>query len=380
MISFTTSSKPKVIYIGSKEIDDHTVEVIKLKEKEAYLIKSLDPDLIITDSDDISYLLNASYNIRKKWILYEDNLHARAVEASLIKDETLISIFTSMYNTGDKIIETYSSLVHQYYQNWEWVIVDDGRDYTSTIIRYISRLDPRVKIYSFEDKSNGNIGEAKYRAAMLCRGNILVELDHDDLLTKDCLSLIMKAFRSNNEVGFVYSDCVEYNMDDDTNIVYGKSLAFGLAHHYKYESYLPYTVAPLNQLTIRHIVSVPNHVRAWRSNVYYQLGGHNRDMRIADDYELIVRSFLHTKFMYIPKMLYIQRYDGNNSQNSNDNRNDIQLRVREIVSHYDKDITARFQELGVEDICSGMQAIEANNKIDKSKLITCNETFDFNSI
>lgn len=103
-------------------------------------------------------------------------------------------------------------------------------------------------------------------------------------------------------------------------------------------------------------------------------------MRIADDYELIVRSFLHTKFMYIPKMLYIQRYDGNNSQNSNDNRNDIQLRVREIVSHYDKDITARFQELGVEDICSGMQAIEANNKIDKSKLITCNETFDFNSI
>ena len=32
--------------------------------------------------------------------------------------------------------------------------------------------------------------------------------------------------------------------------------------------------------------------------------------RIADDYELVVRSFLHTKFTHIPVCCYMQRFDG----------------------------------------------------------------------
>ena len=105
---------------------------------------------------------------------------------------------------------------------------------------------------------------------------------------------------------------------------------------------------PTNPLTIRHIVGVPNHMRVWRKEIYDKIGGYNQLMRIADDYELIVRTFLETKFCRIPRLLYFQRYDGNNSQD-NGNRMDIQYRVKVIANYYRKLIKNRFEELGVPD-------------------------------
>jgi hypothetical protein len=107
----------------------------------------------------------------------------------------------------------------------------------------------------------------------------------------------------------------------------------------------------INPKTIRHIVGVPNHVRAWRRDVYFQIGGHNRDLSIADDYELIVRTFLHTKMCKIAELGYIQFiHDSGDAQNSHDiARKDIQRRVKTIREHYNDDIANRFEELGVED-------------------------------
>lgn len=381
MNKFSTSSKPKVLYYGSHNIKAVTIELVTVYEINLFIINYYKPDLIITDTADIECLRTASYDIRKKWVLYDPDadIHAQAVKAGLIPNNDLISIFTSAYNTELKIVDTYRSLQSQAYTNWEWVIVDDSTHHnTAEIIKNLTFNDPRVKYYKFDSLSNGNIGEAKYRAAMLCSGAYLVELDHDDVLMDDCLLWIYRAFKSNKNIGFVYSDCVEYDVVNKYSLTYPDGFAFGFESHYDYLGYKPYTVAPINPLTIRHIVSIPNHVRAWRSVIYRMIGGHNRLMRICDDYELIVRTFLHTKFMYIPKMLYIQRYDGNNSQNQSDNRADIQYRVNEIVSFYNPHITLRFEQLGIEDLCEGMQATIANKLIDKSKLKSCNEILDIN--
>ena len=101
---------------------------------------------------------------------------------------------------------------------------------------------------------------------------------------------------------------------------------WGLGYGYSYMSKTPYgnntirtdASGPINNATIRHIVGVPNHFRCWERHFYFGIGGHNKFMRIADDYELIVRSFLYTRFTHIPVCCYAQRFDGNNSQYKNE--------------------------------------------------------------
>jgi glycosyltransferase involved in cell wall biosynthesis len=374
---FSNYSKPKVLAF-SKNINKYNqsdIELIKVNELKNEDIIKLNPDLIITDRDNklgLKELEGNNLNLRRKWVTLPKKsnigLHESAILNNLIRYTDLISIFTSAYNIKEKILKTYESLIKQSYSNWEWVIVDDSTDngVTYKVLKRISDNDSRVKVYSFNEKSGGCIGEAKYRAAMLCNGEYLVELDHDDYLIEDCLELLVKGYQENPDCGFVYSDAAEVDQYGNSN-TYPEGFAYGYSHHYesiyKGKAYYPSVAPALNPKSIRHIVSVPNHVRSWRASVYHQLRGHNRRMRIADDYELMVRTFLVTRWLHVPKMLYLQNFDGGNSQDAGGNRADIQIRVKEIVGFYSNQISKRFKELGGHDFCHGIPLNEIYNTV-----------------
>ena len=370
---------PKVLYIGSdkpelKSIQSETYEDTSLEVR--YLKNDIDvneiianfkPDSIITiggSDSDYKNLFTNTYDVRKRWLHFDktdDNTGTYAYNCAMTQilkqdNSKLISYFTPTYNTGVRLYETYQSLLNQTYQNWEWVIVDDSNDDGKTlqISKNIASLDHRVKVYSFEEKSGNIIGESKYRAATLCRGFILAELDHDDLLTQKCTEYLVNASQKFPDAGFFYTDSAEINQYWQSQ-TYGEPFAlwYGKYRKYNYNGYMwDVAIQPnINPKTIRHIVGVPNHVRAWRRDVYFQIGGHNRDLSIADDYELIVRTFLHTKMCKIAELGYIQFiHDSGDAQNSHDiARADIQRRVKTIREHYNDDIANRFEELGVED-------------------------------
>lgn len=347
---FSSASKPKVLTDVQGLIPMTTLEVV-YTEDIVESLKNCSPDVILTDSIVPSVFIEKV--IHPKDIRSEYDLYRECLVRNLEETQDLISIFTPTYKIGNLIRRAYESLINQSYQNWEWILVDDSPD-DSTIeyLDEIAKIDPRVKVYSFRDKSNGNIGESKYRAAMLCNGSILVELDHDDILTHDCLELILRAYHTHPECGFYYSDCCEYNFDTKECQDYGEP-GFGLGYESHYDTEYngiklhAYNCAEIRARSLAHIVGVPNHVRAWRADIYHLLRGHNRSMRIADDYELLLRTFLVTKFCYIPKLLYIQNW-GNNSQDSGDNRNDIQRRVYEIYEKHKSAIDKRLEELGTE--------------------------------
>ena len=105
----------------------------------------------------------------------------------------------------------------------------------------------------------------------------------------------------------------------------------------------------LNPKTIRHIVGVPNHIRVWKRNVYWDIGGYNRRISVADDYELVVRTFLKTKMLKIPKLGYLQFIHNSGQNTHNVRRNDIQRRIRTIADFYNQQIHDRFIELGKKD-------------------------------
>jgi hypothetical protein len=175
-------------------------------------------------------------------------------------------------------------------------------------------------------------------------------MDHDDVLTPDAALLMVEAFKKYPDCKFVYSDFAEID-ENHNSLTYGDSFSFGYGSYrdeeYNGKIYKTVNTSNLNPKTIRHIVGVPNHFRAWERFFYHSIGGHNRRLSIADDYELIVRTFLNTKMVRIPKLLYLQFYHNSNTQNAT--RKDIQRRVRTISNFYNEKIKQRFNELGYED-------------------------------
>lgn len=375
-----TGSEPRVLYVGEfpetpqastkfKDYESDVLRIHQIKDDSNIFneIYKINPDIIISRSSSWTDWWNLKHSgepVRRKW-LHIDNtedkndgnmIYETAMHTILNPDKNLASIFTSAYNIADKIMMTYDSLRSQTYTNWEWTVVNDSNDKgkTQKVLDHIAMNDPRVKVYTFDRKSKGVIGESKYRAAMLCNGEYLMELDHDDVLTPEAVALMVRAFEEYPDAGFVYSDCLECDLEYNTT-KYGDGFAFGYGNYYE-DVYMGKKIdvnacVPINPKTMRHIVGIPNHFRSWRRDHYHAIGGHNRGLTIADDYELVVRSFLATRFVRIPKCCYIQYYYGQNTQDSNGGatRRDIQRRVKTIAAHYNIAIKERFEELGMND-------------------------------
>jgi len=260
----------------------------------------------------------------------------------------MISIITPTYNTDKNVFSrTWASLKAQTFKDWEWIIIDDSTNDNVWHQVYGFCADERYKIQMYKSHvHSGNIGRNKRRGFMLAEGDILVELDHDDELTADALEEINGAFRDNPEVGFVYSDWCEI-LPDGQSGVYPKGWAFGYGSEYWSQEYEVWVMSSpeINPTTMKHIVSAPNHVRAWRSNVYHKLGGHNAKYEIADDYELVVRTFLDTKFYHIKKLLYKQHINPSTAQRQKNHL--IQHYVVEIKTQYSDQIDQRFKDLNI---------------------------------
>jgi glycosyltransferase involved in cell wall biosynthesis len=380
----STAKVPKILYIGddkpelkSLKIFDYeadNLEVFHLESDENIEehLAAFRPDCIITRDehwDKFKNMASMPLQFRRKWINLSKNdtieyvgqvAYQCAMETMLnpdgLEDSSMISYFTPIYNTGDKLFNTYQSLLNQTYNNWEWVLVNDSTDGGKTlkIAESIAAKDPRVRLYDFREKSGGNIGEVKWRCCTLAKGFILAELDHDDLLVPWCTEDLYKAAKKHPEAGFFFNDTVE--VDENWNsLTYCEGFALGYGKYRKeeYDGKMMdvATQHNINPKTIRHIVGVPNHVRAWRRSTYFEIGGHNRNLVIADDYELVVRTFLKTITCKIPKLGYVQfLYNNANGQNTHNlSRADIQRRVRTISYYYNDHIKDRFEELGLKD-------------------------------
>jgi len=208
------------------------------------------------------------------------------------------------------LLELYDCIVSQTYKKWEWIVFLNGELNKSDLpIELLSNKKVRVLRY---DGDNKNVGFIKQRAFSAGKNDILVEVDHDDLITEDCLEKLNVAYQD-LEYGFVYSDNAVYHME---NKFIPFNSAFGWTH--KPFKYKDLELISMNSFeptshSVGYIWYAPDHVRSWRRDVYHDVGGHNPDLSICDDHELMLRTFLKTKFKRIPEVLYIYRVTGENT-------------------------------------------------------------------
>lgn len=309
----------------------------------------------------------APLDVRRRWLNYElpapppDRIadaimsaYLTSLHDSRFPHEPLVSVITPTYLTGEKIARPMQSLLRQTYANWEWVIYDDSPDAGETFERLsiLCQQDQRMMTFRAGVPS-GNIGEVKRRAFGLGTGQILVELDHDDELAPTILRDIVEAAQRFPDAGFFYSDYAGvFEGGGNSTHVDGWGFGFG---GYRQEVHdgreLMVTNYPsINAKTIRHIVGVPNHVRAWTRDAYVAAGAHNPQVHVCDDYELLLRTFLTTRMVHIQRLGYIQYHNNASTGNTHRHRNkEIQRLVRYFRWHYNERIHQRFLELGVDD-------------------------------
>ena len=257
----------------------------------------------------------------------------------------MISVVTSTYNTTpQQLLRLWNSLKNQTYTEWEWVIYDDSPTENMEVFRLIQGIcaDERyhISVTKPHVAAERGIGYAKRYAFGMAHSNILVEVDHDDELMPTCLEEIKLAF-DDPEVGFVFSDWAEI-LPSGEHARYSSGWGLGYGTEYEIDGKWIMSMPVVNKHTLAHIVAVPNHVRAWRSDVYWEVGGHNPMLRICDDYDLILKTALQTKMHHIPKFLYKQHISGETAQR--EFNADIQELVPVIHACYAKEINIKYPD------------------------------------
>ncbi len=305
-------------------------------ERERDLAKSVNrvnPQVIISLVQKPKYLMLMAHQDRLKWYHFQEipdpvRLKTTVYEVYLAhslfphpgkRKMPLLSVFTPTYNSSGYLDRAYKSLSRQTYNNWEWIVVDDGSDDgTPEMVSSWAENDTRISFFRHGGSNLGNIGCMKHYAAGVCRGKYLVELDHDDMLTPDALSVVVQAFESDPGLGFVYSNFAEFMDDGKANYYpdwmdrgrYRKTECEGLI----YLEALAYDIygdvfgrGPV----IKDMTVCPNHLRAFRRTELFRVGGYNPHLVMGDDYDLMIRMFCRSKVKHLPRLLYLYRYQEN---------------------------------------------------------------------
>lgn len=220
------------------------------------------------------------------------------------------SIITPAHKKNPYLEELYDSILAQTYSNWEWVLWLNNHLKEHNISERI-RNDDRVKIFRTENTSI-NVGYHKHHAFHKGTGDVLVEVDYDDMITSNCLEELNKAYQDES-IGFAYSNAIQYNMKKEF-------IPYNPAHGWSYskvkfreeERYVMNSWHPSSH-SLSFIWYAPDHVRSWRSDLYKKIGGHNQELEICDDHELMIRTYLNTNMYFIEKPLYVYRVTGNNT-------------------------------------------------------------------
>lgn len=354
------------------EYDEENFDLLVLEDLKDIYQKITDFkgfDCIITIGDvDCTNLNNAEFEVRKRWVHLEEFNKDAIVDSILYvflgnigrkrqNGEKLFSVFTCTFNTEIPIFDRlYNSLLSQTYRNWNWWILDDSTN--DDILNHVKELNDRRIVLIKNETEHGNIGFNKHTIAMICDGDYLVEIDHDDEITPDCFQLINDAFIQYPDSDFVYSDSME-EMNGKT-ILYGEE-TWGCGEGTIREETILGTdtkvsASPyITPYSIRTIHLQPNHVRCWKSDFYHRINGHERSLCVLDDMEILVRTFLNGKMTKIDKTLYLQHEGEGSRESSNATTaqskrfNEIQRTDSYLKWKYDSAIHNRILELGYED-------------------------------
>jgi glycosyltransferase involved in cell wall biosynthesis len=268
-----------------------------------------------------------------------------------------LAVITPTHN-AQWLEETANSLQAQTFQgSWEWIIVANG-PYRGEVAAQAEKIAEGLPCkVMMASRRIDTIGALKRHACGLTDAEVVVELDHDDLLSPEALAEVWQAFEAHPEVGSLYSNYAEFHDGTWEPHVYDVQFAQYVqdvefyGHTFKEQSSYP----PSAHLYMS-IGYAPNHVRAWRSKVYWELEGHDTSLPICDDFDLMCRLYIVAPVLRLDKCLYLYRRHLANTWANPQKHQQLEQLNAALRNRYFHDLvnTWAVRENGIRvDACSG---------------------------
>lgn len=219
-----------------------------------------------------------------------------------------VSVFTPTHKPT-YLQDAWDCVRRQTHADWEWVVVVNGPGH-DLIQKFLAQQiagEKRVKIVVAPPDVQG-VGALKRFACSQCTGDLLVEFDHDDLITDDCLAKLVAAAQKCPVMTFLYSDAATESFEGKPHLYLPE---FGWKNYEAAVRGRKRQVNrsfPVNPRALCEIMYAPDHVRAWTREAYQIVGGHNPALAVCDDHDVLVRTYLRgVHFHHVPEPLYVHR-------------------------------------------------------------------------
>lgn len=117
----------------------------------------------------------------------------------------LVTIITPYYNTGEVFYETARCIFTQSFQQWEWIIVNDGSDVPSAklILSEFRDRDPRIRVINHSE--NRGLSAARNTGFANANCEYVLLIDSDDLLEPTAVEKWYWYLITHPQYGFVAS-------------------------------------------------------------------------------------------------------------------------------------------------------------------------------
>jgi glycosyltransferase EpsE len=127
-------------------------------------------------------------------------------------NEPLVSVIMGVYNSEKTLSECIESVIAQTYENWEFIICDDGSvDKSYEIVKKYAEIEPRIK--PIKNKSNKGLPYTLNHCISNSAGKYFVRQDADDIMFDQRIEKQIAFMEQNQKYAVVGSSM--YLFDDN---------------------------------------------------------------------------------------------------------------------------------------------------------------------
>jgi len=193
-----------------------------------------------------------------------------------INDTPLVSVIMSVYNAEKYLAQACDSILQQTFQNFEFIIIDDGsKDSSLDIIKEYKKKDKRIII--IKNTKNWGLGFSLNRGIKIANGKYIARQDADDISVKKRLEIQYKFMENNQEIALI--GCDNYAIDVNGEIF----------KHHSIDNFNPEKI-------LKKRLKIFSHGTAFmKSDTLKKLGGYNEDLFYSQDRDLWCRYVLGNK-------------------------------------------------------------------------------------
>lgn len=229
-------------------------------------------------------LARAEQDVALPWQHWVRTWFARPPRPGSVTAGPLVSVITPVYAPQPEHLDAcLASVAAQTYRNWQHVLVDDASPRADTVpaLHRAAAADARRVVVEL-DENRGIVG-ASSAALGAATGELIVLLDHDDVLLPAAIERLVEALAGAPGASFAYSDNALLRAD-------GRMAD---------PSYKP----DFSPERLRHQNYVLHCVMA-RADAVRQVGGFRAGFDGAQDHDLVLRLSEAGDVVHVPEVLY----------------------------------------------------------------------------